>query len=200
MVVNDCDLPPAAACEDGVARVLAPLREETSGLSISDISRKIHLNRNSVAKYLGVLVTLGQVEMHTVGSAKVYRLSSRPSVLKLFDYIQDGMIIVDADLRLRGINQAGCDRLGLIREDVLDRAVAGIAYPFLETLVTSDVFSRAIRGTENFSEVRADPGIGASYQVLYIPVVLVGGRCGVAITLREIPPEGNDRQDASRRD
>jgi len=200
MVVNDCDLPhAAAACEDGMARVLAPLKEAPHGLSISDISRKIHLNRNSVAKYLGVLVTLGQVEMYTVGSAKVYRLSSRPSVLKLFDYIQDGMIIVDADLRLRGINRAGCDRFGLIREDVLDRAVDGIAYPFLETLVTSDEFSGAIRGTESVSEVRADPGIGASYRVLYIPVVLVGGRCGVAITLREIPPERIDRRKLSCR-
>lgn len=169
-----------------MTRVLVPLKEEPYGLSISEISRKIHLNRNSVAKYLGVLVTLGRVEMHTVGSAKVYRLSSRPSVFKVLDHVQDSMLLFDADMRLRGINQAGCDQFDLCREDVVGRGTAEIQSLFLRDLVMSKEFSRAIRGTESFSDTMTDPEIGTVYQAFFMPVTLIGGQCGVAITLRAV--------------
>lgn len=178
---------------DGMARILSLLQKETHGLSISDISRKIGLNRNSVAKYLGVLVTLGKVERHTVGSAKVYLISSRPSVLEIFDHIQDSVIIIDSDLAVRSVTLACCDQFGLSKEGVVGRATTEIPCPFLESLVTSDVFSKAIRGTERVSEIRIDPGTGARYQVVYIPVVLFNGKCGIAIILRDAPAESNDR-------
>lgn len=180
-------------CEDGVAEILGLLQKETHGLSISDISRKIDLNRNSVAKYLSVLVTLGKVEKHTVGSAKVYLASSRLSLLDLFDYIQDSVVIVDSDHMVRGITLACCDRLGLSKTEVIGRAATEIPCPFLWSLVTSDVFSRAARGTEQVSENRADPGTGVQYQVVYIPLVLFNGQCGVAITLRDVSAEMSDR-------
>lgn len=181
--------------EDGMARLLSLLQKETYGLSISDISRKIGLNRNSVAKYLGVLVTLGKVEKHTVGSAKVYLASSRPSLLELFDYIQDSVIIIDSDLTVRNVTLACCDRFGLSKAGVIGRAVTGAPCPFLGSLVTSDVFSKAIRGTEQVSEILTDPGTGAQYRVIYIPVVLFNGQCGVAIIFRDAPAGSNDHED-----
>lgn len=185
MAAGDGEVPRTGdPCEDGMTRVLECLNEEPHGLSISDISRNIHLNRNSVAKYLGVLVTLGRVEMHTVGSAKVYRLSSRPSVFKVLDHVQDSMLLFDAGMQLRGINQAGCDRFNLCRENVVGRGVAEIQSPFLRVLVTSKEFSRAIRGTESFSDTMTDLEIGTVYLVFFMPVTLIGGQCGVAITLR----------------
>ncbi|SAI89065.1 hypothetical protein MBBA_2221 [Methanoculleus bourgensis] len=178
--------------EDGMTRILSLLQKEIHGLSISDISRKIGLNRNSVAKYLGVLVTLGKVERHTVGSAKVYLASSRPSLLELFDHIQDSVIIIDSDLTVRGITLACCDRFGLSKEGVVGQAATEVACPFLEGLVTSDVFSRAIRGTEQVSEIRVDPGTGARYRAVYIPVVLFNGQCGIAIIFRGIHRAGKN--------
>ncbi len=170
---------------NGAARILSLLKEEAHGLSISDISRRISLNRSSTAKYLGMLVTAGRVEMRTVGSAKVYLLSSRPSLLELFDYIQESVIVVDADLAVRAINPACCTRLGLVKEETVDRAAACV--PFLKDLVISKTFSRAIRGTERVEEIRADPKTGALTLTTYVPVVLFNGQYGVAITLRDAP-------------
>lgn len=172
---------------NGAARILSLLKEEAHGLSISDISRRISLNRSSTAKYLGMLVTAGRVEMRTVGSAKVYLLSSRPSLLELFDYIQESVIVVDADLAVRAINPACCTRLGLVKEETVDRAAVSVSSPFLKELVASETFSRAIRGTEQVSEIRTDSGTGARCLATYVPVVLFNGQYGVAITLRDAP-------------
>ena len=184
---------PFPGSEDGAARILEVLKEEARGLSISDISRRINLNRSSVAKYLGMLVTAGRVEMYVIGSAKVYRISSRPSLLEVFDYIQESVIVIDSDLTVRGINPACCARLGLTMEKIVERAATAASCPFLEELVVSETFSRAIRGTEQVSEIRAGPGDGARYLATYIPVVLSNGQYGVAVTLRDAPEENVHR-------
>lgn len=178
--------------EDGTARILGLLEEEEHGLSISDISRKINLNRSSVAKYLGVLVTSGRVEMRAVGSAKVYLISSRPSVLELFEYIQESVIIVGSDLKVYGVNPACCGRLDLSK-DIVGKVASHVSCPFLESLVTSPIFSRTIRGAERVSEIEIDPGTGAGYLVTFIPVTLFNGQYGVAITLRDVPEESGRR-------
>ena len=178
---------------NGTARILDLLKAETHGLSISDISRKIDLNRSSVAKYLGMLVTAGRVEMYVIGSAKVYRISSRPSLLEVFDYIRESVIVIDSDLTVRGINPACCTRLGLTMKETVDRAAIAASCPFLEELVASETFSRAIRGTEQVSEIRDGPGAGARHLTTYIPVMLSNGQHGVAITLRDVPEESGHR-------
>ncbi|MEG3057291.1 MAG: winged helix-turn-helix domain-containing protein [Methanoculleus sp.] len=184
---------PFPGSEDGTARILNLLMEETRGLSISDISRRINLNRSSTAKYLGMLVTAGRVEMYVIGSAKVYRISFRPSLLEVFDYIQESVIVIDSDLTVRGINPACCTRLGLTMEKTVDRAAVSISSVFLEELVASETFARAIRGTEQISEIRAGPAAGARCRATYIPVVLSNGQYGVAITLRDASAEGAGR-------
>ena len=184
---------PLPGSEDGAARILEVLKEEARGLSISDISRRINLNRSSVAKYLGMLVTAGRVEMYVIGSAKVYRISSRPSLLEVFDYIQESVIVIDSDLTVRGINPACCARLGITMEKIVERAATAASCPFLEELVASETFSRAIRGTKQVSEIRTGPGSGVRYLATYIPVVLSNGQYGVAVTLRDAPEENVHR-------
>jgi len=181
------------ALGNGAARILEILKEETHGLSISDISRRINLNRSSVAKYLGMLVTAGRVEMYVIGSAKVYRISSRPSLLEVFDYIRESVIVIDSDLTVRGINPACRTRLGLTTEETVGRAATSVSSAFLEELVASETFSRAIRGTEQISEIRAGPGGGVQHLTMYIPVMLSNGQHGVAITLRDVPEESGHR-------
>jgi DNA-binding IclR family transcriptional regulator len=53
------------------------LKIHPRGLTISKIARKLGLDRNTVSRYLSVMLAEGRVEMWEVGSAKVYILSSR---------------------------------------------------------------------------------------------------------------------------
>ena len=58
--------------KDELSRIKKILKANPRGLTITEISHKIDINRNSVAKYLDVLVTSGHVEKRQVGPAKVY--------------------------------------------------------------------------------------------------------------------------------
>ncbi|MDE2443704.1 MAG: hypothetical protein O0X49_04910, partial [Methanocorpusculum sp.] len=64
------------------------------------------MNRNSAAKYLGILVTLGQVEMQIVGPARVYHLSSRiPVSSAAFNRFPDPIIAINENGTIRGVNK-----------------------------------------------------------------------------------------------
>jgi len=54
------------------------LRAHPRGMTITDISRSLHLNRNSVAKYLEILVTSGQVEKQRIGRASSIYITPQP--------------------------------------------------------------------------------------------------------------------------
>lgn len=115
----------------------------------------------------------------------MHRISSWPSLLEVFDYIQESVIVIDSDLMVRSINPACCTRFSLAMEETVDRAAASISCPLLEELVASEMFARAIRGTEQVSEIL----VGTRFRATYIPVVLSNGQYGVAITLRDVPAE-----------
>ncbi len=58
-------------------RIRQMLRYNRRGMSITEISRKPEINRNSVAKYLDVLLISGDVEVKKVCTAKLCFLSER---------------------------------------------------------------------------------------------------------------------------
>ncbi len=60
--------------------IIGILKIYPNGLSISAISRKIHLNRNSVAKYLDSLHASSQVEVENVGMNKIYKIAKKSPV------------------------------------------------------------------------------------------------------------------------
>ncbi|HII98562.1 MAG TPA: histidine kinase, partial [Methanoregula sp.] len=51
------------------------LRSHRKGLTITDIAKKLSLNRNSTAKYLDILLISGDVALNSYGPAKVYTFS-----------------------------------------------------------------------------------------------------------------------------
>lgn len=68
---------------DKEALILELLKNNQNGLSISEISSSLNLNRNSTSKYLQVLETKGCVERCSMGRAKLYYLPRRPPVSSL---------------------------------------------------------------------------------------------------------------------
>lgn len=90
----------------GIDIVMSALKDAKYGLSIAEISRKSGMNRNSAAKYLGIFVILGQVEMQTVGPARVYHLSSRiPVSFASLNHFPDPIISVDDAGNIRKTNK-----------------------------------------------------------------------------------------------
>ena len=72
------------------ARITDLLVEHPQGLSITEIVKKIDINRNTAGRYLENLLVSGQVEMRHFGMAKIYALSNRIP--------QSAMLSISSDL------------------------------------------------------------------------------------------------------
>lgn len=77
-------------------RIKQMLRSNRRGLSITDISRRIGINRNSVAKYLDVLQMGGEVEVKKVCTAKLYFISDRVPLLDMLSLTSDAILVLNA--------------------------------------------------------------------------------------------------------
>ena len=53
------------------------LKKNPEGMSVTDLSKALVKNKNTVGRYLDILLISGQVDMRTYGMAKVYTLSQR---------------------------------------------------------------------------------------------------------------------------
>ena len=69
-------------------------------MTITDISQTLHLNRNSVAKYLEILVTSGHVEKQPIGRAKLYSLSQRIPISAMLNLSSDMILILDEESKI----------------------------------------------------------------------------------------------------
>lgn len=81
-------------------KIKTHLKEHKEGLTVSQIAKFLEVNRNSVAKYLDVLLISGQVEMRQIGPAKLFVLSSTIPSGDLLDYSNEGMLFLDGDLKI----------------------------------------------------------------------------------------------------
>ena len=63
--------------QEKIARIKKILKVKPRGMSISEIALQLHMNRNSVAKYLEILLMNGEVEAKKLGTSKVYTVSQR---------------------------------------------------------------------------------------------------------------------------
>ena len=78
-----------------LSRIRALLKAHPHGLTVTDIAKKIDINRNSIAKYLDILLISGQVEKRVVGKAKVYSLSHRVPISAILSLSSDAIVIID---------------------------------------------------------------------------------------------------------
>jgi hypothetical protein len=186
-MVENRERPPASpGCDDGITRIMRLLEEETHGLSISDISRKIDLNRNSVAKYVNMLVVAGKVEMQVVGSARVYRFALRFPVSALFPLLPDAAVTVGSDFRVRHANAHFCNLFGIEEADIAGAHVSETSCAFLGLLTDSGYLEGAVRGKrDGGSAWHPLAGECGAYVVWTVPTVFEDGDYGAIAVIRQ---------------
>jgi len=62
---------------DYKTKILGKLEDSTSGLTITELSKKVKFHRNTVSKYLGVLEAEGLVKKKEIGKALLYLSTKR---------------------------------------------------------------------------------------------------------------------------
>ena len=114
------------------------LKWNPRGLTISDLTSRVNMNRNLVARYLDMLLISGQVEMQVIGAAKVYFLSHRVPISAMLEFSTDYVVVLDTEQRVIQVNEPVLRFLDKKRESLIGKKKGEIDDPFFSNLPMPD--------------------------------------------------------------
>lgn len=169
-----------------ISLIKKTLQENSKGMTVTDIARKIKVNRNSVAKYLDIMRISGHVEMITFGPAKVFFPARRIPILDLLNYTSDYILVFDKDFKITMINDALLNFMRIERSNIIGQSVIETIKKFfkedgellfgMKEALSGRDFSQDIDFTEKGRELY--------FRIKIIPTTFEDGRCGATIILK----------------
>lgn len=177
-----------------LSRILDLLKDNPRGMSVKQIASAIGMNRISIARYLDVLRTAGQVDMEPYGQAKVYYLTRRVPINNLINLSSEAVISIDASMRIIEANKTflnifsyGPDEIrGIQVEEIFNRGGCDVR--------VSSRISAALTGEEVAEEIRLFRDDREQYfQMRITPTVLTDGSPAITIILEDITEQKHSR-------
>jgi PAS domain S-box-containing protein len=170
------------------AKIIDLLKEHPQGLSITEIVKKIDINRNTAGRYLENLLVSGQVEMRHFGMAKIYALSNRIPQSALLSISSDLIMQLDSSLRIVCANEPFLNLLRVTSADLLGKNIeyspAVLLFDnSLEEFVA--LLKTGISGKEWHGTLALNKG-DLFYSCHITPVVFNDGRKGVSLLLDDL--------------
>ncbi|HON81392.1 MAG TPA: PAS domain S-box protein [Methanoregulaceae archaeon] len=110
------------------------LKSHPRGLSISEIADTLGLQRHLVSKDLGYLHKMGQVELQTIGTSKVYTTTAKVPLAGILDYFSDMILVLDEDFVIIEVNAPLLHTVNLVRNDVIGKKIYGHPSPLIAGL------------------------------------------------------------------
>src|SRR5512136_2592522 len=105
------------------------LKENPKGMSVTDISKALKKNKNTIGRYLDILLISGQVDMRTFGMAKVYTISRRVPLSAMLSYSKELIMVLDDESRIIDINDNFLNLLELPRDQAFGKNIAYLQSP-----------------------------------------------------------------------
>ncbi|HJJ28495.1 MAG TPA: PAS domain S-box protein [Methanocorpusculum sp.] len=176
--------------ESGFSEILALLKANPRGMSVTEIAEAVHTNRNTAARYLDNLLVSGRVEMRTFGKAKVFFESKRVPVSAMLNLSSEMVLLIDSDLKIIQVNDSLLSFLHAEADDIAGTFVyEGACRAFCSGILTEQI-RRALSGEMIKSELRLYVDNAEHYLEERIsPMVLADGRPGVTLILDDITAE-----------
>jgi len=164
------------------------LKENPKGMTVTDISRKIKINRNSVAKYLDIMRISGHVEMITFGPAKVYFPSRRVPISDMLNYTSDLVLTLDSDLKITMANESFLNFLKRGKGNIIGESAQEIIQNIFKD--NSEILvgiKEALEGKNFKQEIDFKKGNDFYFfKINIIPTTFEDGRQGITIILKNI--------------
>jgi PAS domain S-box-containing protein len=173
--------------QDKITKIKNLLKFRPKGLTISDISQHLKMNRNSVAKYLEILLISGHVEMRSFGAAKVFFISNRIPISAMLSFSSDHILVLDNDLRILQINDNFLKFLDMHKDALLGKDLAEPALSFLQELPFQALLKKKPEQRELAAEISVLKNGSRSYfWTKVIPTVFDDGGQGLTVILEDI--------------
>ncbi len=163
------------------------LKDSPRGMTVTEISKAVGMNRHSVAKYLEVLVAAGHVDMKSFGPSKVYYLSQRVPLSAMLSFSSDLIVIIDKDLLIRNANDKFLETMGLTREKAINRNVEN----FLKPVKIASTLIAHIREALDGKDLTLETSVTRDseevyYTVKFIPTIFDNGDKGVTLIMTDV--------------
>jgi len=170
---------------DSMTRVKQILKSHPKGLTITEISRLLGTNRNSVAKYLDVMLISGQIEVRIIGVAKAFTLASRVPIMDILDHISDNIIILNEDLNFIHANKKGLALLGQQEADIVGTRMSNFHTPFVKAIYHNLTECLAGEHIEDIMTCEHE-GRETKFQVKFVPIAFDNGTSGIMIVIKDM--------------
>jgi PAS domain S-box-containing protein len=173
--------------DDEIIKIKEILKSHPKGMTISEVSNALSLNRISTARYLESLRFSGQAEMRQHGQAKMYTLAMRVSVSSILDLHTSPMAIVDQELFVQNVNEAFLQTFCLKPEEVIGHNMQYTPLQPVFSSTFSDITKTVIEGKACTTEKSYKLGEKkSSFIVKLVPVTDENGQSCAAIILEDI--------------
>ena len=170
-----------------LARITTILKNNTKGMTVTDISREMDINRNSVAKYLDILLISGHAEMITFGPAKVFFPSRRIPLSAILNFTLDYIILLDRDLKFIQMNNNLLKFMRLRKEDIIGKSIEDVSSPIFQIPELIENSHKALNGNESAIEIKFIIGENERYfGIKHVPTTFDDGEPGVTIIIEDI--------------
>jgi len=156
-------------------------------MTVSDIAREININRNSVAKYLDILLISGHVEMLTFGPAKVFFPSSRIPLNALLNFTHDYIVLLNRELKFLQVSENLLKFIEIQRSEIIGRPIQTFSVSFFEIPELAQNAKKALEGTEHSIEKQYIQKNQLFYlHIKHIPTTFDDGEPGVTLVIEDI--------------
>ncbi|WP_128694702.1 sensor histidine kinase [Methanoculleus taiwanensis] len=168
-------------------RIKTILRSNPRGMSISELAGELGLNRNSVAKYLNMLLVAGHVEMRSYAAAKVYFLSQRVPISAMLDFSSDLILVLDRDQRITRVNDRFIEFADVDRTEIIGETLPTSDLPIVTDPTLLPLITEAMQGHEQTHVLTWRKGEGEHiFYARLVPTVFDEGDPGLTILLEDI--------------
>jgi PAS domain-containing protein len=163
------------------------LKSHPNGITIKELSQELSLNRNSVAKYLEILLVSGQVEKRTIGPAKLYSLTNRVPISQLANFSNECIVLIDEHSRILFGNKTFYDHLQIPEKELLGNTLFSIDFSLFNHKDFVEDFSRV---SDKQKIERTVCILNSSYLRYYsysiVHCCFENAKCGYAIVFSDI--------------
>lgn len=162
------------------------LKKNPNGMSVTDISKALKKNKNTVGRYLDILLISGQVDMRTYGMAKVYTLSQRVPLSAMLSYSKELIMVLDDEFRIIDVNANFLTLLHLSREEAVGKNVSFLQSPEVDVHELLDSISKEKKEEETtVTFFVKDKGERIFHQKC-VPTVFDDGGKGITLILEDV--------------
>ncbi|MDD4136647.1 MAG: PAS domain-containing protein [Methanoregula sp.] len=161
------------------------LKKNPNGMSVTDISKALKKNKNTIGRYLDILLISGQVDMRTYGMAKVYTLSQRVPLSAMLSYSKELIMVLDNESRIIDINENFLRLLQLSREDTVGKNISFLRSPEVDVHELLDT----ITGDMGDQEIMVTFQVKDKKRIFHqkcVPTVFEDGRKGITLILEDV--------------